>query len=152
MKRPWNNRLIYKFLFSYVAIVVILSVGFFLYASNLLRDSYVSSLNKVMEQKAWVLSHLLPWENEPGSLDSICRSLGTELAVRITVIARDGTVIGDSDEAAVALENHGSRPEVIEAFSCGGGSSLRYSTSDSHSPWVVPCLSVSCCARSLALR
>jgi two-component system phosphate regulon sensor histidine kinase PhoR len=132
MKRPWNNRLIYKFLFSYLAIVVILSVGFFLYASNLLRDSYVSSLHKVMEQKAWVLARLLPWESEPGSLDSICGTLAQELGVRITVIARDGTVIGDSEEPAVDLENHGSRPEVIEAFSSGRGSAMRYSTSVKH--------------------
>jgi len=110
MKRPWNNKLIYKFFLSYLAIIILLSVGFFLYSSKLLRDSYVSSLNKVMEQKARVLARLLPWQDQPGSLDAISRSLGQELGVRITVIARDGTVIGDSDEPAIDLENHGSRP------------------------------------------
>ena len=132
MKRPWNNKLIYKFFLSYLAIIILLSVGFFLYSSKLLRDSYVSSLNKVMEQKARVVARLLPWQDQPGSLDAISRSLGQELGVRITVIARDGTVIGDSDEPAIDLENHGSRPEVIEAFSGGSGSSVRYSTSVKH--------------------
>ena len=51
------------------------------------------------------------------------------LGVRITVIAQNGTVIGDSDEPAGQLENHGSRPEVIEALSRGAGSAVRYSTS-----------------------
>jgi two-component system, OmpR family, phosphate regulon sensor histidine kinase PhoR len=132
MKRPWNNKLIYKFFLSYLAIIILLSVGFFLYSSKLLRDSYLSSLNKAMEQKARVLARLLPWQDQPGSLDAISRSLGQELGVRITVIARDGTVIGDSDEPAMNLENHGSRPEVIEAFSGGSGSSVRYSTSVKH--------------------
>ena len=129
MKRPWNNRLIYTFFLSYLAIIVLLSLGFFLYSRNLLRDFYASSLGKVMEQKTRVLARQLPWSDEPGSLDAICRTLADELGVRITVIAQNGTVIGDSDEPAGQLENHGSRPEVIEALSRGAGSAVRYSTS-----------------------
>ena len=132
MKRPWNNKLIYTFFLSYLAIIILLSVGFFLYSSNLLRDFYVSSLDKVMEQKTQTLTRLLPWQDSPGSLDAVCRALADELRVRITVIAQDGTVIGDSDEPATHLENHGSRPEVIEAFSRGTGSAVRYSSSVKH--------------------
>ena len=100
MKRPWNNRLIFTFFLSYLAIIILLSVGFFLYSRNLLRDFYVASLGKEMEQKTLVIARQLPWQNEPGSLDSVCRTLADELGVRITVIAQDGTVIGDSDEPA----------------------------------------------------
>jgi two-component system, OmpR family, phosphate regulon sensor histidine kinase PhoR len=132
MKRPWNNKLIYTFFLSYLAIIILLAVGFFLYSSNLLRDFYVSSLDKMMDQKTRILTRLLPWEESPGSLDAACRALADELGVRITVIAQDGTVIGDSDEPATRLENHGSRPEVIEALSRGSGSAVRYSTSVKH--------------------
>jgi two-component system phosphate regulon sensor histidine kinase PhoR len=132
MKRPWNNKLIYTFFLSYLAIIILLSVGFFLYSSNLVRDFYVSSLDKVMDQKTRMLARVLPWQESPGSLDAACRALTNELGVRITVIAQDGTVIGDSDEAATDLENHGSRPEVIEALSRGTGSAVRYSTSVKH--------------------
>ena len=52
--------------------------------------------------------------------------------MRITVIAQNGTVIGDSDEPSDQMENHGSRPEVIEALSRGAGSAVRYSTSVKH--------------------
>ena len=129
MKRPWNKRLIYKFFLSYLAIVILLSAGFFVYSSHFLREAHVTSVGKVMEQKAWVLARLLPWSDEPGALDAICRSLAQELGVRITVIARDGTVIGDSEEPAIHLENHRTRPEVMEAFSGGTGGSVRHSTS-----------------------
>src|SRR6266850_864458 len=112
MKRPWNNRLIYTFFLSYLAIITLLSLGFFLYSRNLLRDFYASSLGKVMEQKT--------------------RTLADELGVRITVIAQNGAVIGDSDEPSGQMENHGSRPEVIEALSRGTGSAVRYSTSVKH--------------------
>ena len=129
MKRPWNNRLIFTFFLSYLAIIILLSVGFFLYSRNLLRDFYVASVGKEMEQKTLVVARQLPWQNEPGSLDSACRTLADQLGVRITVIAQDGTVIGDSDEPSTQLENHGLRPEVIAALSSGAGSAVRYSTS-----------------------
>ena len=132
MKRLWNNKLIYTFFLSYLAIIILLSVGFFLYSSNLVRDFYVSSLDKVMDQKTRMLARVLPWQESPSSLDAACRALANELGVRITVIAQDGTVIGDSDEAATDLENHGSRPEVIEALSKGTGSAIRYSDSAKH--------------------
>jgi two-component system phosphate regulon sensor histidine kinase PhoR len=132
MKRPWNNKLIYTFFLSYLAIIILLSVGFFLYSSKMLRDFYVSSLDKVMEQKTRILARLLPWQESPGSLDDACRALANELGVRITVIAQDGTVIGDSDEAATRLENHGSRPEVIKALSRGTGTAVHYSSSVKH--------------------
>ena len=69
MKRPWNNRLIYTFFLSYLAIIILLSLGFFLYSRNLLRDFYASSLGKMMEQKTQVLARQLPWSDKPGSLD-----------------------------------------------------------------------------------
>ena len=72
-----------------------------------------------MEQKTRVLARQLPWSDEPGSLDSICRTLADELGVRITVIAQNGAVIGDSDEPSGQMENHGSRPEAIAALSRG---------------------------------
>ena len=129
MKRPWNNRLIFTFFLSYLAIIILLSVGFFLYSRDLLRDFYVTSVGKDMEQKTLLVARQLPWQNEPGSLDSASRTLADQLGVRITVIAQDGTVIGDSDEPSTQLENHGLRPEVIAALSSGAGSAVRYSTS-----------------------
>ena len=127
MKRPWNNKLVFKFFLSHLAVVIPLAVGFFFYTGNLLKDFHVSYLEKTMDQKTRVLARLLPWVDQPGSLDPLCQSLSQELGVRITVIARDGRVIGDSDEPAEHMENHGTRPEVVAAFSEGTGSSVRHS-------------------------
>jgi two-component system phosphate regulon sensor histidine kinase PhoR len=44
------------------------------------------------------------------------------------VIAADGTVLGDSSEESRRMENHGSRPEVIGAFSKATGTTVRHST------------------------
>ncbi len=46
----------------------------------------------------------------------------------MTIIGRNGTVLGDSEEEDVAaMENHGDRPEVIEALAEGTGSDVRRS-------------------------
>ena len=120
MKRPWNNRLIFTFFLSYLAIIVLLSVGFFFSIPEIwCAQIYVASLGKVMEQKTSVIARLLPWESEPGSLDLICKNLANELGVRITVIALDGTVIGDSDESARELEKSQRPPGGRGGFDTG---------------------------------
>jgi len=56
--------------------------------------------------------------------------IGAELEHRVTVIAPDGTVLGDSrvvTDSLAGLENHGDRPEVRAARATGGGRDLRRS-------------------------
>lgn len=128
MKRPWKNRLIVKFFLSYLVVVSLLFVLFYLYAGAIVKNSYVSSLSKKLEEEARIATRLLPTGLEGEALDKICRDLGRELGARFTVIALDGKVQGDSDEPSVAMENHATRPEVLETLSKGAGRSIRYST------------------------
>ena len=46
---------------------------------------------------------------------------------RLTWVAADGTVLGDTQADASAMENHGDRQEIREALTGGSGSSVRYS-------------------------
>ena len=128
MKKLWTNSLAAKVLFSYLAIVALLFACFYFASSALLRDFYVSSLNSRMGQEAHLLARVLPFDIEGAALDALCRQLSQELGARITVIAIDGKVLGDSSEVSARMENHAGRPEVIAALSKGSGSSLRYST------------------------
>jgi two-component system, OmpR family, phosphate regulon sensor histidine kinase PhoR len=61
-------------------------------------------------------------------LDSLAKSVGKDIQARVTLIAVDGTVLGDSWEVPATLENHSSRPEVIDALKSGIGTNIRYST------------------------
>lgn len=47
--------------------------------------------------------------------------------IRITIIAKNGVVLYDSDADAAKLENHADRPEVREAFRTGTGKVVRRS-------------------------
>jgi two-component system phosphate regulon sensor histidine kinase PhoR len=46
----------------------------------------------------------------------------------VTIIAADGTVLGDSEDNPATMENHSTRPEVIAALATGYGEIVRYST------------------------
>ncbi|HEX2825519.1 MAG TPA: ATP-binding protein [Burkholderiales bacterium] len=63
--------------------------------------------------------------------DALADSLGRIAGVRVTLVRPDGTVAGDSEVERgqlARLENHRERPEVLEAFGTGQGSSVRFST------------------------
>jgi two-component system phosphate regulon sensor histidine kinase PhoR len=62
--------------------------------------------------------------------DLLADKIGRDLKVRATVIALDGTVLGDSDlnrEDIARMENHKNRPEIKQAISSDLGESKRYS-------------------------
>lgn len=128
MKRVWNNNLVWKVFISYLAIVVLLFASFYFYASTLLRNFYVSLLTRHLEHTAHLLAPVLPFQLEGPVLDSLCRERSEEIGARITVIAADGRVLGDSAEESRRMENHGSRPEVMGAFSKATGTTVRHST------------------------
>jgi two-component system phosphate regulon sensor histidine kinase PhoR len=63
--------------------------------------------------------------------DALAHALGTSADARVTIVRRDGVVLGDSDVPAAELprlENHLSRPEVQQALSSGEGTAERFST------------------------
>ena len=58
----------------------------------------------------------IPW---PSSSDAI--------AARITLIAPDGKILGDSDHDPATMDNHATRSEVVQALRQGTGESRRHS-------------------------
>jgi two-component system phosphate regulon sensor histidine kinase PhoR len=78
---------------------------------------------------AETLSHRQP--ATPAEIDAEADALGRVLSARVTFVASDGTVVGDSEltmEALHTLENHASRPEILQARQQGLGVARRYST------------------------
>jgi len=63
-------------------------------------------------------------------LDAEADHLGVLTGTRVTLIAPDGRVLGDSSETlegVAAMENHARRPEVVEAGATGLGRAQRHS-------------------------
>ena len=128
MKRFWKLNLVAKVFFSYLAVALLLVLGFYISASDLIRGFHIATLSSRMEREAHLLGRVLPFGVEGDELDTVCRQLAGELGSRITVIALDGRVLGDSAEPSTKMDNHRGRPEVIEAVQFGTGGAQRYST------------------------
>jgi len=128
MKRLWNSSLVAKIFFSYLTVVALLFLSFYYSSNTLLRNFYIGSLSTRMEQEAHLLARVVPFDRAGIDLDNICRQLSGGLGSRITVIAADGRVLGDSAEVSEQMENHANRPEVIEAMRNGTGTAIRFST------------------------
>ena len=65
-----------------------------------------------------------------GEAPLLATNIGREIKARVTIIASNGEVVGDSEvapEKLAALDNHAERPEVRAALASGQGSSVRYS-------------------------
>jgi two-component system, OmpR family, phosphate regulon sensor histidine kinase PhoR len=63
-------------------------------------------------------------------LDAEADRIGDLVGARVTFIAADGRVLGDSAEpleAVAAMENHATRPEIVAAAQTGFGRARRYS-------------------------
>jgi two-component system phosphate regulon sensor histidine kinase PhoR len=61
--------------------------------------------------------------------------MGRQAHCRVTIVRRDGLVLGDSNvgaERLATLENHSLRPEVRQAFTAGSGVSRRRSSTVAH--------------------
>jgi two-component system phosphate regulon sensor histidine kinase PhoR len=128
MKRLWNSSLVAKIFLSYLAVIALLFLSLYYSSNSLLRNFYINSLSARMEQEAHLLARVVPFDVSGAALDALCRELAGDLDTRITVIAADGLVLGDSTEVSAQMENHAHRPEVIAAMNSGTGSSIRYST------------------------
>jgi two-component system phosphate regulon sensor histidine kinase PhoR len=59
--------------------------------------------------------------------DTWAHRAGTRASARVTVIAPDGRVLADSDEPSSQMDNHATRPEVLQALAKGSGQAVRFS-------------------------
>ncbi len=104
--------------------------GLGLYFSHYMEDNYLDNLHSQLTNQAWLVAYASQpyFSGQEAELDTLAESLGQEIAARITIIALDGAVLGDSEKDPAEMENHADRPEVIQALTTGVGISTRHST------------------------
>jgi two-component system phosphate regulon sensor histidine kinase PhoR len=115
----------------YTALIALVTLGLTLYLSHVVRAAYIAELESRLTDEAELLADALSvqlTEPQPGAdLDATVQRYAEMVGARVTVIAADGTVIGESHEDRTRMENHLYRPEVQGALSHGQGSSVRFS-------------------------
>jgi two-component system phosphate regulon sensor histidine kinase PhoR len=76
---------------------------------------------------AKVIQKALPPTDDPSLLDEFCRIYQNMAGMRLTLIGKDGKVMGESERKSLELEKHMDRPEVQEAIHGKVGTSIRKS-------------------------
>src|SRR4030042_5111834 len=85
-------------------------------------ESYLASEARIVANS---VRPLLESGVPQASFDALAKQVGAGVDTRVTIIALDGTVLGDSEADPATMENHGGRPEVEAALVTGSGKDER---------------------------
>ncbi|HWR67391.1 MAG TPA: HAMP domain-containing protein, partial [Desulfomonilia bacterium] len=127
MRKP----IFFKFFTGFLIISLTLAVLILAASYRVIKTYSIRNTEQNLERIAIplreIIAPILDKSNAP-ALNTIARRYAPRFDLRITIINRDGTVLGDSEKDPAALENHADRPEVIGALSGTTSRSIRYST------------------------
>lgn len=110
---------------TYLFLILLLLLGLGILMASFTRSTYLGQLEAQLAAQATVTSGEA--ELALASDQELARRIGANSGSRITLIASDGVVLGDSAESPELMENHADRPEVIAALRGERGTSLRRS-------------------------
>ena len=115
--------------YYFVIIVVSLALTAF-YGAREMRAMYIDEITITLEAHAQIAERLLKpllLAGDATRLDQECKEFASLSNIRITMVNADGIVLGDSDEDPLTMENHGTRPEIVQASFGEVGLTTRYS-------------------------
>ena len=128
MKMPHGIQ--WKITLPFIAVITICIGAMGIYLVHFVDDNQTNNLRTYLtnEAKITAVTSQPFFSSSTAALDGLAKQLGTDINARVTIIAADGTVLGDSEDNPAIMENHSTRPEVIAALATGYGEIVRYST------------------------
>jgi two-component system phosphate regulon sensor histidine kinase PhoR len=125
------RRLHWRIALPYLALILTATLGLTIYISNQVRQITLSDLeNQLLAEARLLADNLVSMHQGKFNidiLDNFVQRTSALLAARVTIIATDGVVLGESHEDRTVMDNHLNRPEVQQALKTGKGSMIRYS-------------------------
>jgi len=122
-----HMRLALPFVVLTVLVLVLLAV----FLGNEARGIYMHRLEAELHNQATLLAddagRGMIGSGGNAEVVSIVHDLSVSIPSRLTIIDATGRVIADSEANPATMQNHGSRPEVIEARASGNGEAERRS-------------------------
>ena len=104
-------------------LIALVTVDYF--TSRVATETYIENLRKQLADKGRMLALSFP---EPERFQpEMSRQMAQAAGGRLTVIRSNGVVVVDSEANPAEMENHRTRPELIDAFQGKVGSSIRQS-------------------------
>lgn len=126
-----RKRLFWQLFPPYAAIILVALIAVSLFSLSSMRAFYHQQTRQSLESLARVIALRvgpLMEEARVVQVDGYCKAAAQSSGSRVTVIDRNGQVLGDSTKDPATLENHASRPEVVAALKGGTGVAIRFSS------------------------
>jgi len=127
-------KLYWKLTFIFCIVVILAITAGYLYLVPHLKSYVESNLTNNIKHQLFLSKDLLESLQKdkaiPIDFQASAVKIGATLGLRVTIIAPDGKVLGDTDltrEQLLTVENHSDRPEVKDALAKGFGVSKRFS-------------------------
>jgi len=119
---------LWKLFFPYLVLLVITILFFGIYSAKIFKNFYLQNTSEALRSRTFMVrEELTKLKLDSLALDEHIKKIDNLSDTRITIIYSTGKVIADSRENPNVMENHKDRPEIIEAFNGGIGTSTRYS-------------------------
>jgi len=118
-----------RLLLGLLGLVLLLVASVVIIAGRRLRETLRQETRRELEREARLVA--VQWRGGPNP-DSLADASGAALSRRVTLIDSTGVVVGDSEfsgDDLKQLQNHSTRPEVIDARHDNVGCSMRPSAS-----------------------
>ncbi len=126
-----TSRLFWRVFLAYALMAVAVCGAFAIILSQRLETILVEHVRQELRNTAVILraeTRDAFAQGPSAELQKHLDELARETGARITLIDGEGRVIGDSAEDPAAMENHGERPEIVDARQTGEGLSDRSSS------------------------
>jgi two-component system phosphate regulon sensor histidine kinase PhoR len=97
-----------------------------LYITDAVRENHIKNLGDNLAIEVALIADDISFKTS-SPLDVFCQQLKQKMGSRVTVIALDGRVLGDSDTESAHMDNHAHRQEIQQASLNGIGMAIRFS-------------------------
>ena len=99
-----------------------------LLVNNVIKTVYYDQTERSLESQAKIFERILKNKTrEDISYQKFCDKYGGVINARVTIIDKDGQVLGDSDKNPKQMDNHLLRPEIVDAAKFSVGTTKRFS-------------------------
>lgn len=113
---------------TFILLIILVAAGSGLASSLYMKNFYMSNVENNLAYEASLVSHMTyVSQGSTNSYQKIVTLAATDTDARVTIVDKDGKVLGDSQFDPATMDNHKSRPEIYQALQGQRGVSTRLS-------------------------
>ena len=125
-----NIKLIWRIYPSYLILTLLVLAAMIWFTAFSWRNFFLERTKENLNARTQLFESIFTnsiQSPDTKAVDRLCKKIAGSSETRITIILKNGKVIGDSTKDPDSMDNHANRPEIQKALQGTIGSSIRYS-------------------------